>query len=221
MGYDVFFLEFDEPNAEENFQRLSEFCRPIRVSGVMGILNAHKQCARMSGTKMFWVVDGDCWVYDNIDFKFKPENTENVYNWAAKNPVNGLEYGYGGVKLLPKRCVLDADSVIDMTTTVGKHFIYNEDVTSETRFNTSPFHAWRSGFREVSKLYSSIIQYSDQTENQYRIEHWSTRGMDALYGWETMNGANDAKDFIMSGGDIKKINDYEFLKERYELATNA
>ena len=39
----------------------------------------------------------------NFDHQVVRHNYNTVYVWRSQNPVNGLEYGYGGVKLLPTK----------------------------------------------------------------------------------------------------------------------
>ena len=83
-AFDIIFISYNEPNAEANFARLqARFSAPTlkRVHGVDGIHNAHKEAAKKSMTKMFWVVDGDAEVLDTFDFSYQvPANeTEMVH----------------------------------------------------------------------------------------------------------------------------------------------
>ena len=56
---------------------------------------------------------------------------------AVKNPINGLEYGYGGVKLFPRQMTIDMDtSKTDMTTSISSKFIAVEETANITAFNT-------------------------------------------------------------------------------------
>jgi hypothetical protein len=106
MKYDIIFISYNEPNADKNFANLKlRFPTAQRVSGVKGIHQAHIAAAKKAFTKMFWVVDGDAEIVDdfNFDYEVSKYDLECVHVWRSKNPVNGLEYGYGGVKLLPKK----------------------------------------------------------------------------------------------------------------------
>ena len=101
---DVIFIQYDEPNADDNWNRLKELCpRASKVIGVTGIYNAHKTAAFIAKTDMFYVVDSDSYVLD-FDFKFTPNifDRNYVHIFKARNPVNGLEYGNGAVKILPR-----------------------------------------------------------------------------------------------------------------------
>ena len=67
--YDIVFISYNEPNAEENWQRLTaRFPLAKRVHGVKGIHQAHIAAAKKCFTHMFWVVDGDAVILDTFDF---------------------------------------------------------------------------------------------------------------------------------------------------------
>ena len=98
--FDIFFISYQEPNADVNFAILQDrFPIAQRVHGVKGIHQAHKEAAKKALTKMFYVVDGDALVEDDFNFDYEvPQKDMNaVHVWRSKNPVNELVYGYGGV----------------------------------------------------------------------------------------------------------------------------
>ena len=47
-------------------------------------------------------------------------------------------------------------------------FVPMFQISNTTAFNTTPFDAWKSAFRECTKLASSIIPNNDNTDNEYR-----------------------------------------------------
>ena len=120
MRYDIIFISYNEPQADENFARLkARFPYAQRVQGIKGIHQAHIAAAKKAFTKMFWVVDADAQILDtfNFDHVVSEYDLENVHVWRSMNPINDLEYGYGGVKLLPKSLTQKMDiSKPDMTT---------------------------------------------------------------------------------------------------------
>ena len=75
--YDIIFISYNEPNAEDNWKSLKErFPMSKRVHGVKGIHQAHIAAARKSFTKMFWVVDGDAQIVPSFSFDYQvPEWT--------------------------------------------------------------------------------------------------------------------------------------------------
>ncbi len=78
----------------------------IRIDGIKGICNAYREAAIATASEYLYIVDADSLVIFDFLFDFDP----TIYNFStfvfqARNPVNGLEYGYGGIKLY-KRCDL-------------------------------------------------------------------------------------------------------------------
>lgn len=162
---DVFFITMGEEGCEDNWQRLLQFApNAKRVDNVKGIYEVHKACAQLSVTENFYVVDADAWILDGFKFHWEPNpdtlhwnipETECVLVWPSRNPVNGLEYGYGGVKMFPRAPFLeDRKWDIDLSTTIGRSTVSMEQVSCETRFNRTPESAWIGAFRECAKLAS-------------------------------------------------------------------
>ena len=156
--YDIIFLSYYEENAEKHWELVRQrFPRAIHIKGITGLVKAHRIAAEQCKTRYFWVVDADNVVSDDFDLSFKwtrwEENENRVAVWRARNNVNGLEYGYGGIKLLPRRAVLEvSDRVTEFTTSISDLFIPMEEVASTTVINSTPFEAWKAGFRECVKL---------------------------------------------------------------------
>jgi hypothetical protein len=162
---DVFFISMGEEGSEANWQRLLSFVPTAkRVDNVKGIYQVHQACAQLSTTKNFYVVDADAWVLDGFKFHWEPDantlhwgvpETECVIVWPSRNPVNGLEYGYGGIKMFPREPFLENKPWdIDLSTTIGRATISKPTVGCETRFNATPESAWIGAFRECAKLAS-------------------------------------------------------------------
>ena len=156
--YNVFVLSYKEDIdvVEQNIQAIERKGITVKhVRGLEGIFNAHKHCATQADSKLFWVVDADAVVKDDFDFSYIPDayDHEVVHVWASENPITGMEYGYGGVKLFNTQQVLDATSWgLDFTTGLSNRFKAMPEVSCVTRFNTDAFSAWRSAFRECVKL---------------------------------------------------------------------
>lgn len=221
--YDVIFISYNEPNAEENYQDLLKKCpRAKRVHGVKGIHQAHIKAAEISSTDMIWIVDGDALVVDDFDFNYCVTNYERhtVHVWRSRNPINDLEYGYGGVKLLPREMTLNMDTdSTDMTTSIGEYFKAVDQVSNITAFNTDPFNTWKSAFRECVKLSSKVINKQNDTETEERLLTWTTVGNDKLYGDYAIKGAIEGRHFGTINKSnpemLKKINDFDWLREQF------
>lgn len=224
MRYDIVFISYGEPNADENFAKLkAKYPYAQRVDGVKGIHDAHIQAAKKAFTKMFWVVDGDAEIVDEFDFTYEASkyDQECVHVWRSKNPINNLEYGYGGVKLLPKRLTMDMDpTTLDMTTSVSSLFKAMPDISNVTRFNTDAFNTWKSAFRECCKLSSKSIDRQDDEETAQRLEVWCTVGADKPFGKYAVEGAQQGKEYgAKNKGNVdalKKINDFDWLREQFD-----
>jgi len=230
--YDIVFISYGEPNAEANWERLKKrFPLAKRVKDVKGIHQAHIAAAKKCFTKMFWVVDGDAEIADdfNFDHEVSEYDLDVVHVWRSRNPINDLEYGYGGVKLLPRRLTLDMDvTKPDMTTSISTKFKAMEQVSNITAFNTDPFNTWKSAFRECVKLASKVIDGQVNEETEIRLMTWCTYADKRTFNDWAFLGAEDGKMYGMQkAGDMEalsKINDFEWLHEffsRYPVSTNS
>jgi hypothetical protein len=223
MRYDIIFISYNEPQADENFARLkARFPYAQRVQGIKGIHQAHIAAAKKAFTKMFWVVDADAQILDtfNFDYVVSEYDLENVHVWRSRNPINDLEYGYGGVKLLPKSLTQNMDtSKPDMTTSISSLFKAMPEISNVTAFNVDAFNTWKSAFRECVKLASKTIDRQDDTDTNYRLNVWCTRGLDRPFGREAIEGAVQGKQYGLENKDnnkaLKMINDFDWLRERF------
>lgn len=226
--YDIIFISYNEPNADINYKNLcSRFPRAKRVHGVKGIHQAHIEAAKLSETSMFFVVDGDAVIAEdfNFDFDYIPHyqkaRRETVYVWRSKNPVNGLEYGYGGVKLLPRELTLNVDvTSSDMTTSISDKFCMMNTVSNTTAYDTDDYSIWRSAFRECVKLASKTITGQVDAETEERLEVWQTVGP-VLSTTAAKLGASFGLANKDTPEELRKINDYNWLYEQFSKHTMA
>lgn len=220
--FDIVYLSYDESFADEHYEKLlSKFPRAKRVSGVKGIYEAHKEASKIASTDMFYVVDADAVLMPDFNFDYNPHSLDrnSVHVWTSVNPVNGLKYGYGGVKLFPTQKLRDySGSPVDFTTSVSDGFKVMDEVSNFTKFNTDPFSTWRSAFRECTKLAAGLIRNQDNTETQARLDVWCTVG-EGEFGEFAVMGANEGKDFGAKYANhpemLRMINDYSWLEERF------
>lgn len=221
--YDIVMITYGESNADANWARLKlRFPRAVRIDGICGIHNAHRYAATLVKSPMFWVVDGDAEIVDNFMFDYIVDCSrhDTVHVWRAKNPVNGLEYGYGGVKLLPTVPTQNiGTSAADMTTSISSKYRPVMEVSNITAFNTDAFSAWRSGFRECCKLSSKIIDRQVTSETTARLDVWCTEGANAPFGEYVIAGAIAGRDYgTANAGSITAlslINDFNWLKLQF------
>lgn len=220
--YDIVFISYNEPNADDNWNKLiTRFPLVRRVHGVKGIHQAHIAAAKLCFTNMFWVVDGDAEIVESFDFSYRTKIQDYVYVWRSRNPVNDLEYGNGGVKLLPRLMTINMDvSKPDMTTSISEKFKPIMQVSNINCFNSDPFNTWKSAFRECCKLSSKIIDRQKSDETNERLRTWCSKGSERLYGEYAIKGARAGMQYGIENKDnveeLKKINDFDWLTQKFK-----
>ena len=219
--YDAVFISYNEPDADERYKRLLErYPNTKRVHGVKGIHQAHIEAAKKCYTKMFWVIDGDADLLPefNLDHKVSEYDLDCVHVWRSRNPINDLVYGYGGVKLLPRRLTMNVDvNSSDMTTSISDRFKAMPDVSNVTCFNTDEFSTWKSAFRECAKLSSKTINRQEEGETNERLKIWTTKANGRFCEF-AIRGANAGMEFGLSDGvDLRLINDFDWLRQRFHM----
>lgn len=236
---EVFHLSYYEPFADETYEKLKKRVPwAKRVAGVKGIFHGHKECARQSLTTMFYVVDADAILEDDFNFLYTPKpykfywdsvkQTECVHVWRCRNSVNDLVYGYGGVKLFPRDPIRNADTWhIDFTTSVAGKFKAMPVTSNSTYINPDPYSAFKSGFRECTKLAAQVIKDPDghyDSSNDPRVlewlDVWCSKGSDREHGEWAILGANEGRKYgeVNKGNTeaLDKINDREWVKEQFD-----
>jgi len=222
--YDIVFISYNEPNADENYARLlKRYPQAKRIHGVKGIHQAHIEAAKLCTTNMFFVVDGDAQILDDFDLDFQVPKwqRDQVFVWRSRNPINNLEYGYGGIKLFPVKETINMDvTKTDMTTSISPKFNAMDSVSNITVFNTDAFSTWKSAFRECCKLSSKTIRGQVDNETEERLNTWCEMGADSLFGEYAISGARNGRQFGYDNRNLPDrlnlINDFEWLKEQFD-----
>ena len=222
--FDIVMLSYKEDLklVEDNIAKITDKGFAVEhVRGVKGIFEAHKEAANRVSSKMFWVVDADADVYADFNFDYIPDvyDEEVVHVWSSINPVNGLEYGYGGVKLFPTEMVREATSWgIDFTTGLSSRFKAMQELSCTTRFNTDAFSTWRSAFRECVKL-----TLNEDEESKVRLDAWLNTEGDADFAEEAQRGALEGNRFALKNKsnlvELDRINDYKWLEEQWNQSS--
>lgn len=237
---DIFYLSYDEPNKEEHWANLlQKFPFAKRVDGVKGFDAAHKECAMQSETDRFVTIDGDNIVSDEkffdleISIPEKHDLANSVISWSAKNIVNGLVYGNGGIKCWPKQLVLDmkthenADNeskALDFCWDLN--YIQMNNIYSHVFNAGSPFQAFRAGYREGVKMsldQGHVIPVEDfkkriWPKNYDRLLTWMNVGADVENGLWTIYGARLGchETNLTKELPINAISDYDWFKKYFE-----
>jgi hypothetical protein len=239
LELDIVFLSYDEPNADQHY---ADLCNKVpwakRVHGVKGSDAAHKAAAELSETDWVITVDADN-IVDNRFFNlgFDPDNKDiQVYSWLARNCINGLLYGNGGLKIWRKDFILNMKSheasdndraQVDFCWEDGyKQFA---ECYSETVITGSPFQAWRAGFREGVKmtLLDGVRIPADEIKeriwwhNLHRLKVWSTVGAHEENGLYAVHGARLGQWMTNCiDWNYVDVRDFEILKNIYNENVN-
>jgi hypothetical protein len=222
---DVIFISYGEPNAETNWNRVLEKApHAKRITGVAGILEAHRAAAKLSNTNMFYVVDGDAYLFKSWEFNFVPGvfDQDCTYIWSAKNPLVELTYGHGGVKLFAKSKLLKLKKwrTLDMTTSVSEKIKVMSDISNWTAFNTDNYSTWRTVFRECVKLSVNMHRYPDNPEHQLRLDKWKSVDAAVPFGNYAKDAHACAVEFVNQHVNnyemLMNINDRSWLEETFK-----
>lgn len=237
--FDLFFLSYDEPNAEKHYADLLDKAPwAKRVHGVKGFAAAHRACAEQSETDWFITVDADNIVDENffsekVDLDPVKRPFESI-TWNGLNMMNGLIYGNGGVKLWSKAFVLSG-GIGHEASDDPKHavdFCWQENYRtipkcfSEVWNNGSAAQAYRVGFREGVKLTldgglrvpAKEMKTRLHKANLRNIRIWSCVGRDVNHGIFAMFGARQGLlNMLDPEWDHTVVRDYDwFAKEWIE-----
>lgn len=234
--FDIVFISYDEPNADDNWYDLQEKCPwALRSHGVWGSDAAHKAAAALTETSRFITVDADNIVdpeFFNLELDMDLVGKNDVVSWSAKNQINGLVYGNGGIKCWPKHVVEtmrtheaapanDTQSQVDFCWNIN--YVQMNNIYSQVHNNASPLQAWRAGFREGVKM---TLEAGDVVKrerikklhhkNYQRLLVWQTIGADAKNGMWAIYGARLGTvmtNLRRDDWDWKDVRDFEWLNK--------
>jgi len=233
---DVIFLSYDEPKADEFWGYVRQMAPwAERVHGVEGSDQAHKAAADASTTERFVLIDGDN-IPDKGFFDLEldiPENMEDcVFRWKARNVINGLMYGNGGLSCWTREYIRNmkthenstGDPETDIEFCFDPKYLAMHDVYSTTYPNGSEYHAWRAGFREGVKLCLDRGKRIDLVDfktrlvniNNARLMAWLTLGKDEQWGESAMNGAAwGVYKTMLTNWDHRLVRDFSALQDEF------
>lgn len=229
---DVIYLTFDEPKREEFWVKIQNMIPwAKRVDGVKGSDAAHKAAAQASDTDRFILIDGDN-IPDPEFFNNElilTDFTRNcVFRWKARNHINGLVYGNGGISCWTKDFVYSMkthensdgryESLVEFC--FEPNYIAMHDCYSVTYPNSTPYQAWRAGFREGVKMCldrgrrPSIEEFEQKVHkrNYDNLCIWQSVGNDVENGFWAIYGARLGTYMTMlEDWDYTKVQDFDHL----------
>ena len=235
---DTIFLTYDEPKKEEfwiQIQNMVPWAK--RVDGVKGSDAAHKAAAAASDTEFFVLIDGDNLPdaeFFNLQLTLDDvEHKGAAFRWKARNHINGLLYGNGGMSVWSREFVnnMRTHEASDGSADTCVEFCYDpkyfpmHNCYSTTYPNATPFQAWRAGFREGVKMClnrgakPSLQEFEDQvaSRNYDHLCIWQSVGADVENGnWAILGARHGTYMTMLSGWDYRDVQDFDKLKELWK-----
>lgn len=241
---DCIYLSYDEPNKEETWVRIKNMIPwARRVDGVKGSDAAHKAAAAASTTERFVLIDGDNipdQAFFNERMVLKSEEDHGaVFRWRARNIINGLMYGNGGLSCWTKEFIENmrtheasdgsAANDVEFCFYSNYHAMYN--CYSTTYPNGSPFQAWRAGFREGVKMCLNQGERPSTAEFKDRVHHrnldhltiWHNVGRDVEHGVWAIAGARMGTymTMITPTWDYRTVQDFDALEQLWNTVRDS
>ena len=229
---DCIYLTYDEPKKEEFWVQVQNMVPwAKRVDGVKGSDAAHKAAADASDTDRFVLIDGDNIPdpnFFNLQLVLDSSNRDCVFRWRARNAINGLMYGNGGMSCWTKEFVYnmrtheatDGSEANDVEFCFYPNYWSMNDCYSTTYPNGTSFQAWRAGFREGVKMcldrgHRPTLNEFEQRVHQRNYDHlciWQSIGADVENGFWAMYGARLGTYYTMlREWDYKQVQDFDTL----------
>ena len=234
---DCIFLTYDEPNAEENWVRVRNMVPwARRVDGVKGSDAAHKAAAMASTTDRFVLIDGDNIPdigFFSLQLVLDDTNRDCVFRWRARNNVNGLMYGNGGISCWTKDFATNmrTHEASDGSDDTAVEFCFDprywamHDCYSTTHINTTDFQAWRAGFREGVKMcldrgrQPSVTEFQDLVakRNLDNLTIWHNIGRDVPHGdWAIAGARMGTYMTMLTNWDYRQVQDFDELAKLWD-----
>ena len=232
---DCIYLSYDEPNKEETWTKIKNMVPwAVRVDGVKGSDAAHKAAAQASTTERFILVDGDNIPdpgFFNQTLSFPTvEYEQAVFRWRARNHINGLMYGNGGLSSWTREFVVQmrTHEATDGSVETQVEFCFSprywpmHDCYSTTYPNGSASQAWRAGFREGVKMCldrgrgPSTEEFTDQVHkrNLDNLTIWHNVGADVDNGmWAIAGSRMGTYMTMLTNWDHTQVQDFAELDQ--------
>jgi len=241
---DCIYLTYDEPQKEEFWVKIRNMIPwARRVDGVKGSDAAHKAAAAASDTERFILIDGDNMPdarFFNLTMEFPDGEWENaVFRWRARNHVNGLMYGNGGLSSWTRAFVnnMKTHEATTGTAETEVEFCFDPlywpmyDCYSTTYPNGSAFHAWRAGFREGVKMClnrgsrPTVSEFRDRV-HQRNLDHltiWHNVGRDVEHGIWAIAGSRMGTymTMITPAWDHRVVQDFAELEKLWDTVKDS
>jgi len=205
---DIVFISYDEPDAERNWAVLHErFPRALRVDGVAGMELALEAAANLAKTPWYYAVFAKTQVHESFDFSFVPDYMQQPkhYIFNARNTVNGLEYGHMGIIMYNSAGIRSVNRAGEFGLDYTMSFPHESIplLSCLGSFDQSPYHTWRTAFREAGKL-AYFESIKPTVDGAYRLDTWCTKATGPYADW-CLKGAQDGVEFVRNNYELDTI----------------
>ena len=224
---DIVYISYDEVDSEKNYKTLLNLTKDLpntvhRVHGVTGMQQALKEASSKSKTPWSYHVFAKTELNPDFKFDYSPDYMQipKHYIFYAQNMSNDLVYGEMGVILYNNKMVIESPEYselgLDFTMSFPTEVV--PELSCFGRFATSPYQAWRTAFRETSKL-AYFQSESPSMDTKHRLHIWTTKAHGPHNDW-VLNGARDGMEFFnKTGPDLVKLKaafDWNWLRNYFE-----
>jgi hypothetical protein len=180
-------------------------------SGGGTIKESHRKAAELSESQMMLVLDADLRLdpYPECFYDLYLDEWEYVHLWKVRNPINGLVYGHGGLKMFNREHLLReaVRAGTDMTTTIGRGLTVHDVCVGTHAFNWSPFSTWRTAVREAAKL-----SRQEDPESKARLDVWLNEADSSVpHASFCVEGSRKGVEIAAQSVNMEWVNDYPYL----------
>lgn len=219
---DIVFISYDEPEAESNWQKLkNQHPRARRVHGVSGMAQALEAAADAATTPWYFAVFAKTEIHPDFAFDFLPDYMQQPkhYIFDCLNAVNGLRYGHMGVIMYNCQGVRQQNRWtqgfgLDYTMSWPHESV--PELSCIGNFATTPYHTWRTAFREAAKL-CWFERQQPTVDGAYRLHVWTTHAQGPMAEW-CLRGAQEGVEFSQACQDLDQVKQsfqWSWLRDRF------
>lgn len=194
---DIIFISNGELYSESNYEYLESVLaesgvgnRLVWIKNISGRVASQHAAATASNTDWYFLVNGKIKIEKTFDWGWQPDRlqVEKHYIFKVLNPVNGLFYGHQAIVANNKNLTLNT-AVTGLDFTMDSPHTVVDINCGVALYNSDPWTAWRTGFREAIKLRCNV-----DIESKQRLESWLSPGCGAYAEW-SQRGAIDGVEY--------------------------
>ncbi len=219
---DIVFISYDEPDADHNWNILHKrFPRAQRVHGVNGMEAALEAAANQTRTPWYYAVFAKTRLHESFDFSFVPDYMQQPkhYIFNARNTVNGLEYGHMGIIMYNSAGIRQVNQSKEFGLDYTLSFPHESVpiLSCLGSFDQTPYHTWRTAFREAGKL-AYFESVKSTVDGAYRLDTWLNQASGNYAEW-CLKGARDGVEFFKKSNQdldtLKQAFRWEWLRDYF------